>query len=73
MEIIKGRVTYKDTYDNLIDKNGYVTCGCDAPQVQAVKSKETAKKYIVTYVCNHCYNKITAELDRRKGKKSGKV
>ena len=72
MEIVKGRVTYKDTYDNLIEIGGYVTCGCNKPQAVPVKAKETVKKSSIKYICENCGNVIVVERDRRKkGKHNG--
>ena len=73
MKIIKGRISYSDIYDSMIeDKRGYVTCGCDKPQVVPVKAKETVKKSSIRYICENCGNVIVAERDRRKkGKRNG--
>ena len=65
MEIKKGRMTVIDTKDNLIEKEEWITCGCEKPSLRMVCHMYGKDFYSYQYNCS-CGNSILMECKRDK-------
>lgn len=63
MEIKKDRMTVTDTYNNLIETENGITCGCGNPSLKMVCHIDGTNFYSYQYRCA-CGNSILMECER---------